>query len=324
MGFQRYLLKYYKIDCRSLRLGSTERIALRPADGDSYYDEYDVRWRHAAYYYDVVERPLSHATLADLAKYKWPDPNDPGRVVGLAEAAQHLHDTTDYALVAGVLGGPFEQACIMRGYDQFCIDLASDPPFASTLLELITDNLIGFWDAFLTAVGSYVQVVAHGDDLGMQTGPFISPRMYRRFIKPCHRRLFGFIHAHTNAHLFLHSCGSVYDLLPDLIETGVEILNPVQATAAKMDLARLKREFGKDLTFWGGGIDVQKTLPFSTPAEIGDQVRQAIDILAPGGGFVFAPSHNIQADVSPERLDAAYQAALARRHYRNNRGIGLD
>jgi uroporphyrinogen decarboxylase len=139
--------------------------------------------------------------------------------------------------------------------------------------------------------------------------------MYRKFVKPRHKRLFDFIHSKTDAKIFYHSCGSVYDLIPDFIEEGVDILNPVQRSAAKMDITRLKKEFGSEICFWGGGIDVQQQLPFLTPDEIEDEVKHTLDILGPGGGFVFFPSHNIQADVTPERIDRMYRTVLQCRDY---------
>jgi uroporphyrinogen decarboxylase len=147
----------------------------------------------------------------------------------------------------------------------------------------------------------------------MQTGTFISPDTYRSFIKPLHKRLFDFIKSKTKAKIFLHSCGSVYDLIPDFIEAGVDILSPVQFTAAKMDLVRLKREFGKHITFWGGGVDTQHVLPAGTIQQIRDQVSRVFDIMAPGGGFVFVPVHNIQADIQPDRVLAVYETAKHRR-----------
>jgi uroporphyrinogen decarboxylase len=232
-------------------------------------------------------------------------------VQGLREEARQMFENTDYAIVANIpCLGPFEGGCILRGHDQFCIDLASDPDMAEAILNKVTEYALGIWESLLDAVGDYVQVVAQGDDLGMQTGPYISPRMYRKFVKPCHRRIYNFIHSKTKAKIFMHSCGSVYDMLPDLIEVGVDILNPVQASAAKMDPSRLKKEFGKDICFWEGGIDVQQVMPFASPETIEAEVKRAIHTLAPGGGYVFAPSHNIQADVSPAQIHTAYQTAL--------------
>jgi uroporphyrinogen decarboxylase len=205
---------------------------------------------------------------------------------------------------------------MVRGYDNFCVDLCHNPQFARALLDKITDSDIGLWDAFLGAVGEYVQVVCQGDDLGMQTGTFIAPDMYREFIKPCHKRMYDFIKTKTKAKIFMHSCGSVYDIIPDLIDVGVDILNPLQCSAAKMDISGLKRAFGRELCFWGGGIDVQQVLPYATLQEIEDTVKKTIDVLAPGGGYVFVPAHNIQADISPDRILRVYETALKYREYR--------
>lgn len=232
------------------------------------------------------------------------------------ESARQLYENTDYAISADMIcGGPFEQACMVRGYAEFCIDLCWDPKFAEALLDKVLETDLALWDVYLNEVGDYVQVVAQGDDVAMQTGTYISPEMYRKFIKPRHRKLFDFIHSKTKAKIFYHVCGSVYDIIPDLIEVGVDILNPVQRSAAKMDIVKLKREFGKSLTFWGGGIDIQQFLPFATPQEIEDEVKRTIEIMAPGGGFVFMASHNIQADVTPDRIEAMYQAAIKYRSY---------
>jgi uroporphyrinogen decarboxylase len=307
--------RHYKVDFRPVTMKSTWASKARQTDGaDTFYDEYNIRWKKASYYYDVIERPLANATLSDLAAIEWPDARAPGRVDGVREEAQRLFEQTDFALVADIMcGGPFEQSCNLRGYDNYLIDIYENPRFARKLIEMVTDVDIAFWEVFLEAVGDFVQVVTQGDDLGMQTNTFISRETYRDLVKPCHTRMYDFIHSRTDAKIMMHSCGSVYDLIPEFIDVGVDILNPLQTSAAKMDLARIKGEFGRDLCFWGGGIDVQQTLPFATLAEIEDTVRRTIDIMAPGGGYVFVPAHNIQADIAPERIDTVYRTALARR-----------
>jgi uroporphyrinogen decarboxylase len=311
------LLQHYQIDFRPVRpVSSSWKAKTREMGDDSFYDDMNIRWRKAGNYYDMVENPMRSFTLDQIVKAPTPDPLDPGRMDGVNEYARHLYEDTDYAVVVGhICWGPFELGCALRGYEQFLVDLASDPVLAETMLDKNLELAIRFWDAYLSEVGEYVQVVAQGDDLGMQTGSIISPKMYRQFIKPRHKQLFDFIHSKTKAKVFLHSCGSVYNLIPDLIDVGVEILSPVQFTAARMDLARLKKEFGNDLTFWGGGVDTQHVLPRGTLQDIQDDVRRNIDILAPGGGFVFVPVHNIQADITPERIQAVYQTALEKRLY---------
>jgi uroporphyrinogen decarboxylase len=311
------LLQHYQIDFRPVRpVSSSWKAKTREMGDDSFYDDMNIRWRKAGNYYDMVENPMRGFTLEQIVKAPTPDPLAPGRMDGVKEYARHLYEDTDYAVVVGhFCWGPFELGCALRGYEQFLVDLASDPVLAETMLDKNLELAIRFWDAYLSEVGEYVQVVAQGDDLGMQTGSIISPKMYRQFIKPRHKQLFDFIHSKTKAKVFLHSCGSVYNLIPDLIDAGVEILSPVQFTAARMDLARLKKEFGHDLTFWGGGVDTQHVLPHGTLQDIQDDVRRNIDILAPGGGFVFVPVHNIQADITPERIQAVYQTALEKRLY---------
>ncbi len=311
------LLQRLGIDFRPVRPSSTWKAPTREMADNSFYDELNIRWKKASYYYDMVEHPLHSNTFDEIRSFTWPDTSLPARVAGLREQAKKLHEETDYAIVTGHLTwGPFELGCALRGYDQFCMDFYENPQLAEYLLDKNLELAIGFWDAYLSQVGDYIQVAAQGDDLGMQTGTFISPKMYRKFIKPRHKALFDFIKSKTNAKIFLHSCGSVYDLIPDFIEAGVEILSPVQFSAAKMDLARLKHDFGKELTFWGGGIDTQQMLPKGSLAEIRDQVSQIFDLMAPGGGFVFVPVHNIQSDITPDRIDTVYQTALEKRSYR--------
>ncbi len=306
----------YQTDFRPIQLKSPDGFLPREEE-NGYYDEYGIRWRKALFYYDAVERPLANCeSISDLKKYKWPDPYDPGRVRGLREYAEQLYKETEFALVADFCcTGPFEGACFLRGYEKFCMDLALDPQFAQALLDMITEIDIGFWDAFLSAVGDFVQVVAQGDDLGMQSRTYISPAMIRKHIKPCLGRIYDFLHSKTNAKVFMHSCGSIYDVIPDLIEVGVDILNPIQRSAEKMDIKTLKREFGKDLSFWGGAIDVQQVFPSASLEEIEAEAKRAIEVLGPGGGFVFVPTHNIQPDVSPDRIEKLYQSALCFRDY---------
>jgi uroporphyrinogen decarboxylase len=159
-------------------------------------------------------------------------------------------------------------------------------------------------------LGDFVHVVGFGDDLGIQTGLQFNPDLYRQLFKPYHRQIYGLVHARSQARVFLHSCGSVYDLIPDLIEAGVDILNPVQTSAARMEPARLKQEFGGRLTFWGGGCCPHRVLPWATPAEVQADVQRVLKAFAPGGGYVFAPIHDIQSDVPPENIVAMYDAAL--------------
>ncbi len=310
-------LQRYEVDFRTVAMKGPWEFEPREMPDDSFYDEFDIRWKKASYYYDVVERPLAGCeTVADLDKAVWPDPYDPGRVAGLKEEAKALYENTDYAIIADIMAlGPFEGGCVLRGYEQFCVDLAWDPKFAEALLDKITDTDIELWDSFLDAVGDHVQVVCQGDDVGMQTNLYISPAMYRKFVKPRQKRIFDFIHSRTDAKVFYHSCGAVFDVIGDFIDIGVDILNPIQRSAANMDIAKMKQQFGEDLCFWGGGIDIQQVLPFASLDEIEEDVKRTIDIMAPGGGYVFFPSHNVQADVTPDRFHKTFETALENRDY---------
>jgi len=310
----------YQTDFRPIQLRGPDNYLGRELE-NGYYDEFGIRWQKALYYYDAIERPLANCeTISDLKKYQSPDPYDPGRVRGLREFAENLYKETDFALVADLAAlSPFDGACFLRGYQQFCLDLALDPKLAEAIFDLVTDLAIGFWDAFLTAVGDFVQVVANSDDLGMQDRTYISPTMLRKVYKPYLKRLYDFQHSKTNAKVFHHSCGSIYDIIPDLIETGVDILNPIQRSAKNMDINKLKKEFGNELVLWGGAIDVQQVFPSASLEEIEEEAKRAIEVMAPGGGYVFVPTHNIQPDVSPDRIDKLYQSALRFRDYPINK-----
>ena len=234
----------------------------------------------------------------------------------MRDEVKDLYDNTDTCIVADIPGlGPFEGGCFLRGHANFCMDFYTNPSYAEAVMDKVTDSMIRFWGHILDEIGDYIQIAAQGDDVGMQQNTYISPEMYRKYVKPRKTRLFDFIKSKTDAKIFYHSCGSVYDLVPDFIEEGVDILNPVQRSAAKMDIRKLKSEFGKDISFWGGGIDVQQQLPFFSPDEIEEVVKETLDIMAPGGGFIFFPSHNIQADVSPDRIDRMYRTVLDNRKY---------
>jgi uroporphyrinogen decarboxylase len=196
----------------------------------------------------------------------------------------------------------------MRGYEQFYIDLALNQSWAAYMIDRMVEFKCAFWERALGEVGDLVDVVIEADDLAGQHSLLLSPDSYRKLIKPRHGRLFRFIKEQAPVKLFLHSCGAVRPLIGDFIEAGIDILNPVQLSAADMDLPELKQEFGRDLVFWGGGVDTQGILGSGTPEEVQADVRRNIEALAPGGGFVFAAVHDIQANVPPENVMAMWQA----------------
>jgi uroporphyrinogen decarboxylase len=196
----------------------------------------------------------------------------------------------------------------LRGLEQGLMDLASQPELSEALAERVTEWYVKCWEWALTQVGEFVDVVQMEGDLGQQDGPLFSPRLFRQIYKPRLRRVVETIKRHTRAKVLLHACGSVYWAIPDLIEAGIDVLNPVQVNAADMDPGRLKREFGGDLSFWGGGCDTI-LLQQGSPAAVEREVERRIADLAPGGGYVFGSIHNIAAGVPPENVVAMFRAA---------------
>lgn len=270
-------------------------------------------WMAAGTYHFVPrDAPLAHATLEDLDRWEPPRLSDE-ELEFLHRAARRLYEETDYAIFGWFGGSLFEGTQFARGWMQWMQDLKRNLPFAAALVAKLARAARENLERYLDAVGEYVDVVGFGDDFGTQQGLQISPALYRSLIQPYHRELYGLVHARTRARVFLHSCGAVYDLIPDLIGAGVDILNPVQTSAAKMDPERLKREFGDRLVFWGGGCDVQRTLPRATPEEVAAEVRWRLSVFASGGGYVFAPIHDLQHDIPPENIVAMYDAALGLR-----------
>jgi uroporphyrinogen decarboxylase len=312
------VLQHFGVDTRYVRVGPPRGFQLRLDADNSYLDIWGTRWCKppSSLYFDMVGFPIPEPTMAALKAYRWPDPHDPGRTDGLRARAQHLYEQTEYAVVLDVTGfGVFEQGWALRGFENFYTDLVAEPEFAEALMQGVADYQIALFTHVLAAVGPYVHVVMVAEDLGSQGGPLISPATYRSMIKPAQRRVWQFIKSRTNAKLFLHSCGSIRTFIPDLIELGIEILNPVQVSAAGMNPEELKAEFGKDLTFWGGGCDTQSVLTFGTPAEVEREVRGRIAALAPGGGFVFNQIHNIQPQVPAENILAMFDAVATYGRY---------
>ncbi|MBU4290007.1 MAG: uroporphyrinogen decarboxylase family protein [Verrucomicrobia bacterium] len=202
----------------------------------------------------------------------------------------------------------FAAGQLLRGFEQFMMDLLADPDMAQCIMRHLADTFITRFDRFYAAIGPYIQIVNVNDDLGTQAGPQLSPELYRKMVKPYQQKVYRHIKQHPGLFLFLHTDGAVRDLIPDFMEMGVDILNPVQFTCARMDLKELKAEFGRDIAFWGGGCDTQTILPTASPARVKEHVKTCLDILMPGGGFVFNQLHNIQPDVPPENIMAMYEA----------------
>jgi uroporphyrinogen decarboxylase len=295
--------------------GTTWQLKIEEDELASWFlDEWGITWKKPkpdGFYYDIARHPLKDAKFIDLDQYPWPDPTDPLRQKGLIETARTLHEQSEYAVIlAGISGGgSMELGTWLAGFEDFFVLLLTDPNLADTLLDKALEIKLRFWQAVLPEASQYVDIVSESEDLGVQDRLMVSPRIFRRHIKPRLRQLISGIKATApEIKVLLHSDGAISEIIPDLIEIGVDVLNPVQVSAKGMgDTAFLKKEFGKDLVFWGA-IDTQHVLPFGAPQEVVDEVHRRIDDLAPGGGYVAAPVHNIQAGVPPKNILAMLDA----------------
>ena len=284
--------------------------------GDGRYrDEWGVeRVRpRKSLYYDQLEFPLSGSiTPDDIARYDWPDPDDPVRTTGLKERVKQVREQTDCAIVLNLPSAFVHTSQYLRGFEDWFMDFVRDPKLLAYLFDAVLDIDLAICRRLLEEVGSEVDVLMASDDLGLQGGPMISPDVYRELLKPRHAKYFGLMHELSPAKVLFHSCGSVADLIGDFVDTGVDVLNPVQVSATGMEPARLKKEWGGKLAFWGA-IDTQHVLPHGTVAEVEAEVERCIEALGEGGGYVVSAVHNLQPDVPTDNVLAMYRHARAYR-----------
>jgi uroporphyrinogen decarboxylase len=303
-------------DGRPLIPGPAASTLSRDIAPDRFVDAWGITWRSQPgnHYYDIAINPLRDATLDDLGRYAWPDLANPGRFAGLRERARAIREA-GLAVVALSGISPFEFSYMLRGMDRWFLDLGGDHDFVHALMRMLTDLMRSAVEQLLAEAGEYIDVLITGDDLGSQKAPLLSTAMYRELIKPYHAELFSAIKARSKAKIFYHSDGNIYPLLNDLVEIGIDVLNPVQVSVKDMgNTARLKREFGDRLIFCGA-IDSQAVLPHGTPDEVRREVRRRIKDLAPGGGYILAPVHCIQPDVPSENLCAMIEEAVVAGRY---------
>jgi uroporphyrinogen decarboxylase len=268
------------------------------------------------FYFDSVDSPLARATepreidaqIARIEDYDRPSHLDMS-YEQLAKVAQDLHENTDYLLVGFFGGHIFQAAQSLRGWETFLVDLVTNRTFAEALMDRLAEANIRRFQHYADTVGRHVHVIHFEDDLGMQDRLLLRPELYRRLVRPYHERLFRFVKSHCPAYLLLHSDGAIAPLIPDLIEMGVDAINPVQVSAAGMDTGQLKRDFGQEISFWGGGCESQTVLPFGTAQQVADEVKRRIDDLAPGGGFIFGPIHNVQPEVPAQNTITMFMTA---------------
>ncbi len=314
------VLRELGVDIYFIKLRPPRNWRPPPTPPGETVDEWGVRRRRVdlpggSYYMEVVHNPLASATsIKDLEDYPWPDPYAPGRDEGLAEEARDLYENTDFALM-GRFGGPItEMAQYLLGWERWLLCLAMDPDFATALLTRITEIQMALDEIGLRATGKYLQIFkVSGEDMGMQDRPLVSLNTYQTLIRPYLRRRWlaakeKFLNHNPQGKIMLHSCGSVRLYINDFIEDGVDILDPLQPLAADMEARQLKAEFGDRLIFHGG-VDIQRVLPFGSEAEVEQEVIRCIRAFGPSGGYILAPAHYVQADVSPENLVAMCRAA---------------
>jgi uroporphyrinogen decarboxylase len=269
-----------------------------------------ARMPQGGFYFDRTEK-FPGAAHIELDGYEPPRLSSQDLVHYRAQA-EALYQNTDFAIVAP-LGPPYElfYGLGTGDFEMWMITLASEPEYVERLYDKLVTAWLDNLERFVEAVGDRVQVLQFNDDFGTQHSLFLSVEMFRRLIMPFYKRGLDWIHAHTRMKVFLHSDGAIFPLIPSLIEMGVDILNPVQTSATGMDARELKRQFGDRIVFWGGSLDCQKTLPYGTVDDVRSEVQFHLETFAPGGGYVFAPVHNIQAGVPPENVVAMYDTARA-------------
>lgn len=306
------ILNRFSIDCRHVRppMKAEPEFSETAEAKITFVDEWGVKRIIDAGYASIIDYPLQTATLQDLEAYAWPNPAEIFDYTSIRNQALQLHSEGEYAIV-GNMGSPgniFEQSWYMRGLTEFFMDLVDNKDFAHELMSKITGIRKQNAKYFLSEVGEYLDVFQLADDLAMQNGPYMSPQLYREMIKPYQVELFRFVKQLTPAKIYYHSCGSVTRLLDDLIDVGVDILNPVQISADGMETDQLKQRFGNKLSFWGA-MDTTEILPNGTADNVRNEVRRIIHDLAPEGGFVLASVHNLQPDIPPENILAMFEAA---------------
>jgi uroporphyrinogen decarboxylase len=318
------VLERFHVDTRYVAAGAPASwkggIVRAERDGGAWHDlvdEFGIRWSMPddhPLYMDITLHPLANATIDDVRAHPWPKGDDPTRFAGLRDRVLALRRETPYAVVSGISGVVYEICWYLRGLEQWFCDLLTQPEFCEAMLEQTLKFWMDWFRVFLDEVGDVVDVIMIGDDIAGQNGPLFNPDLYRAIVKPRHKKLVQYIRSRTKAKIWYHTCGGCRALVPDLLDNGIDILNPVQTSARDMDPADLKRQFGRDLVFWGGGCDAQHVLPRGTPAEVAENARRHVKAFMPGGGYVFNNVHNIQGEVPPENVvalfDTAYEAGF--------------
>lgn len=304
--------QYLDIDTRSVgTILKPKKSLYRKLSDVDYIDEWGIQRHFSGLYWGIVKPPLANAAIEDLDRYPWPDPEtiDVNELAGYREDARRLYEETDY-VVCGEhpVYGIFELGCWMCGFENFLARTLEEPEFVERFFEIILSYQKKVIEAYYGAIGPYIHYTSSGDDFATQSAPFVSSNSFRTLIKPYFQERIAFTKKFTEAAFLHHSCGNVCSLIPDLTDAGVEILNPIQPVSEEMAPAHLKKSYGDRICFHGG-LDTQTVLPTGNAETIEAAVKDLVQAMAPGGGYIFAAAHNIQEDVPPESVILAFQAA---------------
>ncbi|HSB89490.1 MAG TPA: uroporphyrinogen decarboxylase family protein [Anaerolineales bacterium] len=308
------ILRRLSVDTRFVSYNAPESPSNQSVElGEGHYrDPWGIEWRKppTSFYYDLHKAPLAgEITKQDVMNHPWPEPDDPGFTRGLRPRVEAMRAATECALVLNLSLWVLQCSQNVRGYEDWYVDLATQPALLEVLADCLTESMLGPLEAVTAEVGDLVDVISVSDDIGHQDRLCMSPATYRRVFKPRHARMMQAIRDRSSAPVMWHTCGSVVDVIDDLAEIGVDCLNPVQTTAARMDPESLKTTFGDRMGFWGG-IDTVRVLNHGSADDVRREVRAKIGALAPAGGYILNPTHNVQPDVPVENLLTMIEAGL--------------
>jgi uroporphyrinogen decarboxylase len=306
------ILNLLHVDTRYFATGTGANYTFKVESDGSFFDEWGCKHVRVGNYGDVAPdgHPLADLTTSELDRYPFPDPEDPSRFAGLKERVKRMYAETQYALIPLNAGSIQWLGTELVGMEKYMVRLITDQKYIVKITDILLDWFKRFFNKLLDEVGEYIELVwLFGDDWGIQTGPIMNPDIFRKIYKYRSKELIDTVKAKTDAKVCIHTCGSVYYAMKDFCEIGIDVVNPVQVAAKDMDTQVLKKEFGKQLSFWGGGCDSQHALPFGTKEEVAAEAKKRIFHLGPGGGYVFASIHNIQAGVPAENIMTMFQTA---------------
>ncbi len=303
------LLRRFHADIRYISFNPQ----FNPNNQNSFTDEFGVTWEfqdEQHYYMNTANHPLAGASITEIENYSFNNPANQNLLTDIREQALAKSQNGAFALSTGIGGSVLETCSNLRGVENWFIDTIENPLLCETLLDKVLKYWSEFYTDLLKEVGDIVDIVIIGDDLAGQNGPLFSLDFYRRMLKPRQKELIKHIKSLTNAKICYHTCGSCFDFIPDLIDIGIDILNPIQIGLKNMEPQKIKNEFGKYISLWGGAINNNQLLSFSEPEKIKNEVKNNIKIFKQRSGYIFSNTHNIQFDVPPENILTLFEAAF--------------